>query len=68
MFNNLFQHIDILPSNVHIPDGKASDLGAECRIYEQKISDAGGIDLFLAGIGSDGHIAFNGKQGSQMNI
>lgn len=55
----LFNHIDIEPANTHIPDGHALDLHAACRGYEQKIRDAGGIDLQVLGIGGDGHIAFN---------
>ena len=54
-----FQHIDIDPANVHILDGNAPDLEAECLEYERKISEAGGIELFVGGIGPDGHIAFN---------
>jgi len=64
MFNNFFRHIDIDPKHVHIPNGEAADLVAECKNYEQKIADAGGIHLFIAGIGSDGHIAFNGCRDS----
>uniref|UniRef100_A0A7E4VL96 Glucosamine-6-phosphate isomerase n=1 Tax=Panagrellus redivivus TaxID=6233 RepID=A0A7E4VL96_PANRE len=59
MFNNFFRHIDIDPKNVHILDGNATDLEAECDAYEQKIKDVGGIDLFFGGIGPDGHVAFN---------
>lgn len=59
MYNNLFRHIDIEPNNVHILDGNAEDVEKECREYEQMIVDAGGIDLFIGGIGPDGHIAFN---------
>lgn len=59
MWKNLFSHIDINPQNVHIPNGNAEDLLQECADYERKILDAGGIDLFLGGIGVDGHIAFN---------
>lgn len=59
MWNNLFSDIDILPENVHIPNGNAADLREECQGYERKIAAAGGIDLFLGGIGVDGHIAFN---------
>jgi len=44
---------------VHILDGNAPDLAKECQEYEEKIKAAGGIELFLAGIGPDGHIAFN---------
>ncbi|KJH41935.1 glucosamine-6-phosphate deaminase [Dictyocaulus viviparus] len=59
MYNNFFRHIDIDPCNVHIPDGNASDVEKECREYEEKIVSAGGIELFIGGIGPDGHIAFN---------
>ncbi len=59
MWNNFFKHIDILPENVNILNGNASDLIAECETYEAKIKAIGGIDLFLGGIGPDGHIAFN---------
>ncbi|XP_053211163.1 glucosamine-6-phosphate isomerase 1-like [Panonychus citri] len=59
MFNNFFKHIDIDPVNVNILDGNASDLEAECVAYEKKIVDSGGIELFVGGIGPDGHIAFN---------
>ena len=59
MFDNLFNHIDIPRENIHILDGNAKDLEKECADYEEKIARAGGIDLFLGGIGPDGHIAFN---------
>ena len=59
MRRNLFDHIDILPENIHILNGNATDLAAECAHYEQMIREAGGIDLFIGGIGPDGHIAFN---------
>ena len=53
------QHIDIDPENVHILDGNAPDKLAECAEFERKITEAGGIELFIGGIGPDGHIAFN---------
>ena len=59
MAANLFDHIDCPRENIHILNGNAADLVAECRNYEQMIADAGGIDLFIGGIGPDGHIAFN---------
>lgn len=59
MWNNFFSHIDIKPENVHILNGNAENLEEECAKYEQAIADAGGIDLFMGGIGPDGHIAFN---------
>ncbi|KAG7090986.1 Glucosamine-6-phosphate isomerase 1 [Marasmius oreades] len=59
MFREFFSHVDIPPSNVHILDGNAVDLIAECKAYEEKIKSFGGVELFLGGIGEDGHIAFN---------
>lgn len=59
MWNNFFSHIDILPENVNILNGNAADPEAECAAYEEKIKSYGGIDLFLGGVGPDGHIAFN---------
>jgi len=59
MARNLFDHIDCPKENIHILNGNASDLEAECKHYEEMIAEAGGIDLFLGGIGPDGHIAFN---------
>ncbi|XP_022906302.1 glucosamine-6-phosphate isomerase isoform X2 [Onthophagus taurus] len=59
MWNNFFKHIDIEPQNAHILDGNAPDLVEECNKYEEEISKAGGIELFIGGIGPDGHIAFN---------
>eukprot|EP00698_Gefionella_okellyi_P003673 TRINITY_DN13438_c0_g1_i1.p1 TRINITY_DN13438_c0_g1~~TRINITY_DN13438_c0_g1_i1.p1 ORF type:complete len:286 (-),score=52.38 TRINITY_DN13438_c0_g1_i1:16-873(-) len=59
MWNKFFHHIDINPANVHILNGNAPDLVAECDQYEAAIKAVGGIHLFLGGIGPDGHIAFN---------
>ena len=59
MARNLFDHIDIPRENIHILNGNAKDLKAECERYERMIEEAGGIDLFIGGIGPDGHIAFN---------
>jgi len=59
MARNLFDHIDCPKENIHILNGNAEDLEAECRHYEEMIAEAGGIDLFIGGIGPDGHIAFN---------
>lgn len=59
MARNLFDHIDCQRENVHILNGNAPDLEAECAHYEEMILQAGGIDLFIGGIGPDGHIAFN---------
>ena len=59
MAHNLFDHIDCPKENIHILNGNAEDLEAECAHYEEMIAEAGGIDLFIGGIGPDGHIAFN---------
>lgn len=59
MWKHFFQHVNIKPANVNILNGNAPNLEAECVEYEAKIKRVGGIDLFLAGIGEDGHIAFN---------
>jgi len=59
MNENLFKHIDIDHKHVHILDGMAKDPEKECKFYEEAIAAEGGIDLFLGGMGSDGHIAFN---------
>lgn len=59
MWKHFFSHVNIHPRNVNILDGNAPNLEAECVDYEERIKQAGGIDLFLAGIGDDGHIAFN---------
>lgn len=59
MYKNFFSHVDIDPENVNILNGNARDLESECIAYEEKIKQAGGIELFLGGIGPDGHIAFN---------
>jgi glucosamine-6-phosphate deaminase len=59
MKTNFFDHINIHPNSVHIPNGMVEDIEQECLDYEQKIADAGGIDLQILGIGSNGHIAFN---------
>lgn len=59
MWNNFFNHIDIQEKNVNILNGNAKDIKAECARYEEKIKSVGGIDLFMGGVGADGHIAFN---------
>ncbi|ADB17428.1 glucosamine-6-phosphate isomerase [Pirellula staleyi DSM 6068] len=59
MQQHLFDHVNLAPSKTHVPDGRALDFEVHCRVYEQQIRDAGGIDLQLLGIGTDGHIAFN---------
>lgn len=59
MWTNFFSHINIKPENANILNGNAPDLTEECENYEKKIAAYGGVDLFMGGIGSDGHIAFN---------
>jgi len=59
MYENLFNHINLQKSHFHIPDGMASDIAQSCLAYEESIRAAGGIDLQLLGIGTDGHIGFN---------
>jgi glucosamine-6-phosphate deaminase len=59
MKDNFFSATDIDPENTHIPNGMAPDLEKECMAYEECIKAHGGIELFLGGMGSDGHIAFN---------
>lgn len=59
MWDNFFSHVDIKKENVNILNGNAPDLEAECQAYEDKIKAMGGIELFMGGIGPDGHIAFN---------
>lgn len=59
MRQHLFDHIDMPAANWQLPDGNAADLQAECERYEAAIVAAGGIDLFVGGVGVDGHIAFN---------
>ena len=59
MNNNLFNHINIDKSNTFVPNGLAEDLEAQCKEYDQKIAELGGIDMQLLGVGNNGHIAFN---------
>jgi glucosamine-6-phosphate deaminase len=65
MWDNLFSRIDIKRENVNLLNGNAGDLEAECARYEEKIRSLGGIELFVGGVGADGHIAFN-EPGSSM--
>jgi len=59
MWNNFFKHVNIKKSNVNILNGNAKNLETECNRFERKIKKYGGIELFVGGIGPDGHIAFN---------
>ncbi len=68
MQEQLFEHVDILPENVHVPDGRLGqqDIRRYCEAYEAKIQEAGGLDLQILGIGRTGHIGFN-EPGSGAN-
>ena len=68
MHKHLFDHIDIDPANIHIPDGtvKLEEASDFCASYEEKINASGGIDIQLLGIGRSGHIGFN-EPGSAVN-
>ncbi len=59
MREHLFRHLDLSPGKCHLPNGLAEHVPEECDRYEQRIRDAGGIDLQLLGLGADGHIGFN---------
>ena len=66
MHSNFFNHIDIDKKYINILNGNATDLSKECADFEEKIKSFGGIELFLGGMGADGHIAFN-VPGSSLN-
>lgn len=59
MYANFFDYVDIPHENINLLDGRAVDLDAECAIYEEKIKSLDDIQLFIGGVGVDGHIAFN---------
>ena len=59
MYENFFNHVDIDKNNIHILNGNAPDIDQECRAYEEKIKSYGKINIFVGGVGQDGHIAFN---------
>ncbi|MEC1679149.1 glucosamine-6-phosphate deaminase [Bacillus mojavensis] len=59
MHEHLFEHINVQPDHIHIPQGDNPQLEAECKVYEELIRQAGGIDVQILGIGSNGHIGFN---------
>ena len=59
LWEKFFQHIDIKKKNIHLLNGNTRDFAKECAEYEKKIRSYGGIDLLVAGVGEDGHIAFN---------
>jgi glucosamine-6-phosphate deaminase len=66
MYKHFFSHVDVPPQNINILNGEATDLTAECASFEDRIASYGGIELFLGGVGPDGHIAFN-EPGSSLN-
>ena len=59
MYKNFFDHVDIPSENINLLNGNAPDIDEECRKYEEKIKSYGKINLFMGGVGNDGHIAFN---------
>jgi glucosamine-6-phosphate deaminase len=59
MYKNLFNHININPANIHIPNGMTNDVEAECERYDSLIKEAGGVDIQVLGIGNNAHIGFN---------
>ena len=59
MYKNFFDHVDIPRENINLLNGNAPDVNEECRQYEAKIKSYGKINLFMGGVGNDGHIAFN---------
>jgi glucosamine-6-phosphate deaminase len=59
MWENLFNHVNVAKERVHIPDGQTGNIPTICAQYEESIRNAGGIDLQILGIGSEGHIGFN---------
>ena len=59
MNSNLFNHINIDKAKTFVPNGQAPDIEAECKSYDARIRELGGIDLQLLGLGSNGHVAFN---------
>jgi glucosamine-6-phosphate deaminase len=59
MHTHFFSHIDIDPANINMLCSTAQDPTAECLEYEDKMHRAGGVDIFLGGVGANGHLAFN---------
>lgn len=59
MQKHLFDRVDILPYNTHLPDGRAQDVAKECRRYDRLLTDLGRVDIQVLGLGHNGHIAFN---------
>ncbi|AZO93501.1 glucosamine-6-phosphate deaminase [Halocella sp. SP3-1] len=67
MQENFFKHVNLHPENTNIPRGMVEKVETECWYYEEKIRRAGGIDLQVLGIGSNGHIGFN-EPGDRLNV
>lgn len=59
MYNNFFNHVDIQEENINLLNGNAPDVNEECQRYEEKMKSYGRVNLFMGGVGNDGHIAFN---------
>lgn len=59
MHENFFSKININPENTNVPNGEVADAAEECKNYEKKIKESGGVDLQILGIGNNGHIGFN---------
>ncbi len=59
MRQHLFNHVNVNSEQIHIPNGMAQDLKLECEQYEERIQNAGGMDLMILGLGPNGHIGFN---------
>lgn len=66
MRSHLFNEVNLRPENTHILNGQATNPSAECAAFEAAIARLGGIDLFVGGVGRNGHIAFN-EPGSAFN-
>ncbi|TJX13797.1 glucosamine-6-phosphate deaminase [Tissierella creatinini] len=67
MDHELFNHINIIKDNTNVPNGKANNLEEFCKEYDEKIDRAGGVDIQILGIGSNGHIAFN-EPSSELSV
>lgn len=59
MYENFFKHVDVKSENINIPRGTAENIAEECKSYENRIREMGGIDIQVLGIGNNGHIGFN---------
>lgn len=67
MYRHLFNHINIGENNIHIPSTSTQEVSSFCNEYDQAITEAGGIDLQILGIGANGHIGFN-EPGKTLNV